>query len=246
MARRNAAYAVREQTNVAAMRIGVLGAARIVPLALLQPARAIGGVSVTAIAARDPRRARAFAAKHDIPTVHRDYESLLADASIDAIYNPLPAALHGHWTRQALAAGKHVLCEKPFTANAIEARAVADTAHHTDLVVMEAFHYRYHPLAARIVDIAKSGEIGRLIRLSATFCFPIPPGRNIRWQEQLGGGATMDVGCYPIHLLRHVTGAEPSVTWAIAKAVSPNVDRFLKAQLGFPSGAIGLIGDLGG
>jgi predicted dehydrogenase len=230
---------VRERADVGGMRIGVLGAARIVPLALLQPARAIGGVRVTAIAARDPGRARAFALKHDIPTVHGDYESLLADASIDAIYNPLPAALHGHWTLQALDAGKHVLCEKPFTANATEARAVADTARHSGLVVMEAFHYRYHPLADRIIDIARSGEIGELIRLSATFCFPIPPGRNIRWQEQLGGGATMDIGCYPIQLLRHITGQEPTVTWAIAKAVSPNVDRFLKAQVAFPSGATG-------
>ena len=100
---------------------------------------------MAAVAARDVSRAQAFAAKHGIARVHDSYEALIADPDVDAVYNPLPNGLHGKWTRAALAAGKHVLCEKPFTANAAEAREIAELAAKSDRVVMEAFHYRYHP-----------------------------------------------------------------------------------------------------
>ena len=198
------------------MRIGVLGAARIVPMGLLRPARATSGVSVMAVAARDAQRAQAFALTYEIPRVCTWTTSHSS---------PTPRSMRFTFrfrrlfpaTRRALEARKHVLCEKPFAANATEAQTDGDAANHSGLVVMEAFHYRYHPLAARIVDIAQSGEIGVLTRLSATFCVPLPSGRNIRWQEPLGGGATMDVGCYPTHLLRHATGEEPTVTSATAK-----------------------------
>src|SRR6201991_3743810 len=126
----------------ATLRIGVLGAARIAPQALLNPAKNNAEVVVAAVAARDVARARDFATKHGIARVHDGYDALLADPDVDAIYNPLPNGLHGRWTRAALAAGKHVLCEKPFTANAAEAREIADLAAKSDRVVMEAFHYR--------------------------------------------------------------------------------------------------------
>ena len=108
------------------LRIGVLGAARIAPLALIRPARKVPGVLVAAIAARDRRRAEAFAARHGIPAVHDSYADLVADPSLDAVYVPLPNALHAEWTLRALEAGKHVLCEKPLTANQAEARQVAE------------------------------------------------------------------------------------------------------------------------
>src|ERR1043165_9939317 len=117
------------------IRIGVLGAAKIVPSALLKPATTNSAVEVAAIAARDPSRAEAFAAKHGIRIVHSDYEALLADSSLDAVYIPLPNGLHGRWTLAALEAGHHVLCEKPFTANAVEAQSVADAAAARGLVV---------------------------------------------------------------------------------------------------------------
>src|SRR3989442_1693010 len=98
------------------LRFGILGAARIAPMALVKPARGVAGVSVVAVAARDPERARRFAARHGIPRVAPSYEALLADPEVDAIYNPLPNALHARWTIRALEAGKHVLCEKPFSA----------------------------------------------------------------------------------------------------------------------------------
>ncbi len=156
------------------IRIGVLGAARIAPMALIRPARQSTSVTVAAIAARDPERARRFAGKHGIATVHTSYEEMIADPEIDAIYNPLPNGLHGRWTIAAVRAGKHVLCEKPFTANADEARAVQDAIRDSGRVVMEAFHYRYHPVAARMVEIVRSGELGELRHVEARFAAPIP------------------------------------------------------------------------
>src|SRR3712207_2362263 len=109
-----------------AVRIGVLGAARIVRMALLGPSRRVAGVEVVALAARDPARAAAYAERNGIPRVHRTYDDVLADPAVDAVYVPLPAALHGRWTLAAVAAGKHVLCEKPFTANAAQAEEVLE------------------------------------------------------------------------------------------------------------------------
>jgi predicted dehydrogenase len=217
------------------VRIGVLGAARIAPPALIQPALVLDGVRVVAIAARDRNRAASFAAKHGIPTVHDTYDALLADPAIDAIYNPLPNGLHGRWTIAALRAGKHVLCEKPFTANADEAEAVADVARGTGLVVMEAFHYRYHGLTARMLEILASGELGVVRHIDTWLCFPLPVA-DIRWELSLAGGALMDAGCYAVHLLRTLAGAEPTVRSARAKLKSPQVDRYLKAELDFADG----------
>ena len=110
------------------LRFGILGAARIAPMALVRPARRVTEATVLAVAARDPERARQFAARHGIPRVHPSYDALLADPEVDAIYNPLPNSLHAPWTTRALAAGKHVLCEKPFAANAAEAEEMARAA----------------------------------------------------------------------------------------------------------------------
>jgi predicted dehydrogenase len=111
-------------------------------MALIRPARSTSGVSVTAVAARDRGRAEKFARKHGIPKVHDDYDSLLADPNIDAVYNPLPNNLHAEWTLRALDAGKHVLCEKPFTSNALEAERVHQAAEQSDRIVMEAFAFQ--------------------------------------------------------------------------------------------------------
>ena len=174
------------------LRIGILGAARIAPAALVKPASASSEVDVVAVAARSLERAQAFAAKHDIPRAHSSYEALLADPDVDAVYNPLPNGLHGRWTRAALEAGKHVLCEKPFTANAAEAREIALLAADSDRVVMEAFHYRYHPLALRAEEIIASGELGALQRVETALSFPLPKFSDIRYDYDLAGGATMD------------------------------------------------------
>jgi predicted dehydrogenase len=222
-----------------ALRFGILGAARIAPPALVRPAREVAGVEVRAVAARDGERARAFAARHRIPVVHTSYEALLADPEIDAIYNPLPNGLHGVWTMRALRAGKHVLCEKPFTANADEARAVAAVAKEAGRFVMEAFHWRYHPLAGRMLEILASGEIGEMRHVEAHLCAPILNTKDIRYRPELAGGAAMDMGCYVLHFVRSLGGAEPRVTGAQAKLLAPGVDRAMDIALTFPSGATG-------
>jgi predicted dehydrogenase len=223
------------------LRIGVLGAAAITPAALLNPAREVPEVTVAALAARDAGRARAYADRHGIPVVHSGYADLVADPELDAVYVPLPNGLHAQWTLAALAAGKHVLCEKPMTANAAQARQVADAAAASGLVVMEAFHYRYHPLVARVLEILGEGTIGAVRHVRTELCFPLPKFGDIRYQLELAGGATMDAGCYAIHFLRLLGGAEPEVVSAQAKLRSPGVDRYMRAQFRFPSGATGQI-----
>ncbi|HEY3873801.1 MAG TPA: Gfo/Idh/MocA family oxidoreductase [Actinocrinis sp.] len=223
------------------LRIGILGAARIAPAAVIKPARNAAGVEVAAIAARDPARAREYAAKHGIPVVHGSYEELLSDPSVDIVYNPLPNGLHGRWTLAALRAGKHVLCEKPLTANAAEARAVAEAAQGTDLVVMEAFHYRYHPVAQRAVEIIRSGELGPLRHVAASACIPLPRFSDIRYRLDLAGGALMDIGCYAVHMVRTLVGAEPEVVAARARLHGRDVDRATWAQLRFPGGESGRV-----
>lgn len=218
----------------------MLGAARIAPAALIRPAQALEGVQVAAIAARDRNRATRFAAKHAIPAVHDNYDALLADPAIDAVYNPLPNGLHGQWTIAALQAGKHVLCEKPFTANADEAESVAEVARASDRVVMEAFHYRYHGLTARMLEILESRELGDVRHIDTWLCFPLPVA-DIRWELNLAGGALMDAGCYAIHLLRTLAGSEPVVRSAQAKLKSPGVDRYLRAELDFANGCTATI-----
>jgi len=224
---------------MADLRIGVLGAARIAPAALIRPARTTPGVTVAAVAARDPQRANVFAAKHGIETVHASYEDLLADDSLDAIYNPLPNGLHARWTLAALAAGKHVLCEKPFTSNAAQAREVAAAAG--ELVVMEAFHYRYHPMALRMEEIVHGGELGDVQRIETAMCFPLPRFSDIRYNFDLAGGALMDAGCYAVHCLRLLAPDAPQVTRARALTLKrdPRVDRSMTIDFSFASGAIG-------
>ena len=221
------------------LRIGTLGAARITPSALVRPARRVPEVTVTAIAARDPARARRFAARHGIPRVHDSYQALIADPDLDAIYNPLPNSLHAPWTLRAIAAGKHVLCEKPFSSNEAEAAQVADAARSAGRVVMEAFHYRYHPFASRMAEAV--AEIGKLRHVEASFGFPLPRFGDIRFQFALAGGATMDAGCYPISCIRMLAQAEPVVTSARAKLHGPDIDRAMVADFRFPGGATGRI-----
>jgi predicted dehydrogenase len=218
------------------VRIGILGAAAIVPAALTNPARGIHEVQILAIAARDPKRAYAMAKKFGIPRVHPTYSALLADHDIDALYNPLPNSLHAQWTIRALKAGKHVLCEKPFASNTLQAEEMAKVAKEKGLVLSEAFAYRYHPLTTRVKEILASGEIGKALHFDAQFCFLLPSLNNIRFQYELAGGALMDCGCYPVSLIRYLAQAEPIVKSAEARLFKPQVDRRMTADFSFADG----------
>ncbi len=228
-------------THTSSLCIGVLGAASIVPSALIGPARSVPEVQVAAVAARNPARANVFARKHGIPRVHQTYADLLADPQIDAVYNPLPNSLHAEWTVRALRAGKHVLCEKPLSANARQAEEMAQAAREAGRVLSEGFAYRYHPLAARMKEIVASGELGSIRHIEGQFCFLLPSPGNIRFRYDLAGGALMDAGCYPVSLIRFLAGAEPAVTHAQARLISPQVDYWMKADLAFADGRSGRI-----
>jgi predicted dehydrogenase len=184
-------------------------------------------------------RGQTFAQKHTIPQFFASYDELLASPTIDAVYIPLPNSLHEHWTLKALAAGKHVLCEKPFASNTAEAERMAEAAQQSRLVLMEAFHYRYHPLATRMQEIVRSGELGAIHRIEAWVCFPLLSHNDIRYNLSLAGGAMMDAGSYTINVLRFLAGNEPEVVQATAKLASPGVDRRMDADLRFPNGITG-------
>jgi predicted dehydrogenase len=214
-----------------AIRFGILGAARIAPAALIKPAAEMpDDARVVAIAARDLDRAREFAALHAIARVHESYTALINDPDVDVVYNPLPNSLHCEWTILALRAGKHVLCEKPIASNAAEAERMAQVSRETGRMLAEAFHYRYHPLAARVRDIVGEGTLGRLTYLEGNFTVPITQP-NIRFDWNLAGGATMDLGCYPLHMLREFSGLQPSVLSAKATAGPKNIDVTMEVDL---------------
>ena len=223
------------------LKIGTLGCAKITPQSLIRPAKKNDDVVVFAVAARDYGKAQKFARRYGIPKVHKDYESLIQDPEIDAIYNPLPNSLHAEWSIRAMRAGKHVLCEKPMAANAVEAQKMQTVAEEEDKVLMEAFHWRYHPLAERLIELLRAQTIGEVSRIEASFCIPLPFPNDIRYNPDLGGGALMDTGCYTVNILRHLMGEEPSVLSASVKKSSPTIDRFMEADLEFPSGVVGHI-----
>ena len=219
------------------LRIGILGAAAITPRSLIAPAAEIDDIELVCIAARDRNRAKQFAAEHGVPIVHDSYEDVVTDPRIDAVYNPLQISGHKPWTIAALEAGKHVLCEKPLAMNQAEAQQIADTARRTGLVCIEGFHYWYHPVAHRMREIVQSGQLGRVLSADAHFQNTAPDtATQYRYQFELGGGATMDLGCYPLHMLRHIFQAEPEVVSARPEIVYDTIDVAMEIDLRFPGG----------
>jgi predicted dehydrogenase len=193
------------------VRWGVLSTAKI-GLEKVVPAMQQGQFcEITAIASRELATAQAAAARLGIPTAYGSYDTLLADPTIEAIYNPLPNHLHVPWTIKALAAGKHVLCEKPIGLSAAQAEElVAAAAQHPQLKVMEAFMYRHHPQWQRARAIVASGDIGEVRTIQSFFAYYNDDPANIRNQTESGGGGLMDIGCYNISLSRFIFAAEPA------------------------------------
>jgi predicted dehydrogenase len=220
---------------MAPIRIGILGAARIAPPAIIAPARDNPEVAVVALGARDPSRAMEFAKTHDIPHVAASYADLVARDDVDLVYNALPASLHAQWSIAALEHGKAVLCEKPFAMGALEARAMVEASSRAQKPLIEAFHYRHHQVLKRAFAIARD-ELGPLTKAEAVFDVGIPfVEGELRWTAGLGGGALMDLGCYCVHALRTAIGAEPTVERATA-TVERGVDATTSATLRFPGG----------
>lgn len=224
------------------IRIGILGAAKIAPIALIKPVNKRDDCEVVCVAARDRARARAYADTHAIPEIADSYEALIARPDIDLVYNALPPNRHADLSIRALEAGKAVLCEKPFAMNAGEARAMAQASARTGLPLIEAFHYRHHPMFEEVLAQVQSGAIGRLCAIRSEFSVAIRyrPG-ELRHDPELGGGALMDLGCYALHWARTVAGSEPRVVSAMSKASPQGVDLTTTAKLEFASGVTALV-----
>ncbi len=210
------------------MRMGIIGAAGITARALVEPARSVDGVEICAIAARDPARAEAFAQQHEITTVYRTYSELLEDGSLDAVYIPLANSLHAEWATAALEAGRHVLCEKPLASNGDQAVAMVDAAERSNRLLVEAMHWRYHPVANRMIELGRL--VGPLRRVEARFSISVPTD-NIRFDLELAGGSFMDLGCYCVHMVRTVVGAEPEVLSAVAVEGPAGIDRSMETNM---------------
>lgn len=219
------------------VRWGVLGAAKIA-LKKVIPAMRLGEWSqITAIASRDLAKARAAATELGIPKAYGSYEELLADSEIEAIYNPLPNHLHVPWSIRAAEAGKHVLCEKPVSLTLAEARSLLEARDRTGVLIQEAFMVRTHPQWLRARELVQSGRIGKLRAILGFFSYSNADPANIRNVPDYGGGALMDIGCYPINTARFLFGEEPRrVVSQIERDPEMNIDRLTSAILDFPSG----------
>lgn len=221
-----------------AIGIGLLGAARITERAIVDPVKVLPPCQLTAIAARSQDRAEAYAKRHGVAETFSSYDQVIAAESVDLVYNPLPINLHAAWTIKALQAGKHVLCEKPFAMNADEARAMLTAAEASGKRLIEAFHYRYHPAFETCLAWLAADEIGEIREIHAAFDVEIKDnGTEIRHRIETGGGAMMDLGCYPLHWALTVMGEAPSDVQATATLTPAGVDETLQAQLSFGSGA---------
>jgi len=216
------------------LRIGLLAASKIAVGAVLAPVKDRDDVIVTAVAARDPGRARVYAETHGIAGVADDYAALLSRDDVDVVYIGNPISGHAEWTIRAAEAGKAVLCEKAFALNADEARAMVTAAKAANRPLMEAFHYRFHNVIRRAEAIVRSKELGPLTRAEANFDAAIPYSPDeIRWRADAGGGALGDLGSYPSHALRTLIGAEPVVTGAEIE-MQHGVDATVSARMIFP------------
>ncbi len=191
------------------VRWGVLGCAAIATRKVVPAMRRSERCDVLAIASRDHARAAASAADLGIPRSYGSYDELLADPDIEAVYIPLPNHLHAEWTLRAAASGKHVLCEKPLAMTAAEAQSMIDVCERSGVALMEAFMYRLHPLWQRVRALVDDGAIGELLTIQAFFSYRNIDPANIRNIAAFGGGALMDIGCYPINVARWLFGGEP-------------------------------------
>jgi predicted dehydrogenase len=193
------------------VRWGVLGAAGIAIRKVIPAMAGSDDSRVFGIASRNVDRAAELAGRFSIPRVYGSYEELLDDSEVEAVYIPLPNHLHAEWTLRAAAAGKHILCEKPLAVTAAEAQEMVDGCAKAGVKLMEAFMYRLHPLWDRTRQLVSDGRIGELVAIQATFSYRNVDPTNIRNVADFGGGALMDIGCYPINVARMMFGSEPQV-----------------------------------
>lgn len=218
------------------VRFGLLSTAPIND-EILAAARDSELADVVAVASRDSVRADVYAREHKIPRAYGDYDALLHDPGVDAVYVSLPNALHAEWSIRALEAGKHVLCEKPFSRHPREVEHAFDAAARAGRCLTEGLVSRHHPQTDRVVELVENGALGEVRTMSAAFSFTLADPDNTRMRPELGGGALMDVGCYCVSSMRAVAG-EPERVHAEQIIGPTGVDMRAVAALRFPGGIL--------
>jgi predicted dehydrogenase len=218
------------------MRLGLLSTARIND-AILGGQTGTDRVDVVAVGSRDPGRAEAYAREHGLARSHGSYEALLADDEVDGVYISLPNRLHHEWTLAALDAGKHVLCEKPYSRRPAEVEEAYDRAESAGLVLMEAFMYRHHPQSAAVKALVEEGAVGRVRLVKAAFRFVLPTLEDIRASTELDGGSLMDVGCYCVSGSRLLAG-EPEHVRGEQVLGPTGIDMSFHGTMRFPGDVV--------
>jgi xylose dehydrogenase (NAD/NADP) len=219
------------------VRFGVLGCARVFERRMAPALKSAGNAALHAVASRTLEKAQATAEKHGVARAYGNYDALLADPDIEAVYIPLPNDQHAEWTVKALAAGKHVLCDKPLALSVAEAEWMAGAAAASGLRLMEGFMYRHHPQHQKVFEVLRSGAIGEPVHFRGIFTYPATADHaGIRWNPAQGGGAFLDVGVYPLNAARWLLGSEPTEAKALAVRDSgTGVDIHTAALLAFPN-----------
>jgi len=219
------------------VRWGVLGVASIATRKVIPGMQKGQWSEVTAIASRDPEKAKSAARELNIPISHGSYEALLTDPNVDAIYNPLPNHLHVPWSIRAAEAGKHVLCEKPIALNVDETLELMSTRDRTKVKIGEAFMVKTHPQWLRVKELAQGGSIGQLKSITTIFSYYNRDPQNVRHKPEWGGGGLLDIGSYPITLSRWLFGEEPRrVAGALEFDPDFHTDRLASGILEFRNG----------
>ncbi len=219
------------------IRWGVLGCARIARLQVVPAILRCNNAALNAIASRDPAKLAEFKDLFGPFTAHDHYDSLINSPEVDAVYIPLPNALHCEWAIRAMRYGKHVLCEKPLALNSLEATEMVKVSRECGVILMEAFMYRYTDRTSQINRVLDSGVLGQIRSINSTFRFFLDRENTIKECQRLGGGAMYDVGCYPLNLIGMVSGAEP-VSVSVECTKHRGVDTNLSAVLRYESGLL--------
>ncbi len=214
------------------MRLGILSTADI-NRKVIPGAHASEKVELVAVASREQARADEYARKWEIPRAHGSYEALLEDADVDAVYIPLPNTMHREWSIRALEAGKHVICEKPFSRRAADVEAAFDAAERAGLQLTEAFMYRHNPQTAKLLELVRGGAIGELRVVRTAFSYALYDADNIRLRTDVEGGSLMDVGCYCVSGARLLAG-EPESVFGQAYVGPTGTDWVFSGALRFP------------
>lgn len=221
---------------------GVLGCANIAYKQFLPALRQSKYGYLQAVASRDPEKAKSFATEFAAAKVYTDYEELLTDPEVDAVYIPLPNHMHKQWTLVAQACGKSVLCEKPLALTSADAKQMYEAFEGHSTILMEAFMYSFHPQIAKAQGLISENRIGKLTHIRGSFRFKLDNTNNIRMIPAYGGGSIWDVGCYPIHFSNLIMGRAPKEVSAIAHYDGPRgVDLSFYGLLDYGDGITAMI-----